>query len=142
VLPAEAGAPTGRSDRPYGMQPNLLDLADFIAPPASCWPAAAASPAPGFIVLTEPASLHRSGAPGAGQEFFMRSRVSTAASLQRLHAAEHAGEATGHCLETNGPGDRARRSMRLKALARSADVELERLSWIAFLQRRSASVAL
>jgi len=143
---AEAGATTGRSGIAHtGMQPNLLDLADFIGShPASCWPARPPARPPVSIVLTEPGILHQMRAR-CGQEFFMRCRVLDGCSFCKrlpLHAAEHAGEALA-LPRDDGPAIAARRShggLRGPGRRIPAMRKLQRLSLDRFQRRSSAQV--
>jgi len=98
-------------------QPNLLDLADFIGSTSKLLARAAASPAPGFIVLTEPGILHQMRRQVPGKSFHevpgLDGCSCNACPYMRLNTLEK----LWHCLETMAPAIELDEAMRLKALA-------------------------
>jgi len=98
-------------------QQHLLDLADFIGSTSALLRRSAASPASGFIVLTEPGILHQMRLQVPGKAFFEVPGADgcscNACPYMRLNTLEK----VWSCLDTLSPAIELEEQLRLKALA-------------------------
>jgi quinolinate synthase len=98
-------------------QQHLLDLADFIGSTSALLRRSGASPAPSFIVLTEPGILHQMRLQVPGKTFFEVPGADgcscNACPYMRLNTLDK----VWHCLATLTPAIELEEQLRLKALA-------------------------
>ncbi|MFN5464839.1 MAG: quinolinate synthase NadA [Cyanobacteriota bacterium] len=97
-------------------QPHLLDLADFIGSTSRLLQRAQTSPAPAFLVLTEPGILHQMQQKVPDKAFYPVPGVDGCACNVCPYMRLNTLEKLWHCLETLQPRIELEDNLRLRAL--------------------------